>query len=53
MSLQSKFDRPKANRVFTNRERPIALFNAARVKPSLDNHHILGFYGIGGQGKTA
>jgi hypothetical protein len=51
MPPRSKYARPVANRVFTNRERPIALFNSARSAP--DRHHLLGFYGIGGQGKTA
>ncbi|GEM_PF-3116786 len=50
---RSKFARPVANRVFTNRERPIALFNAVRAYPSPNRHHILSFYSIGGQGKTA
>jgi len=53
MPPRSKYARPSANRVFTNRERPIALFNAARVQPAADQCHILVFYGIGGQGKTA
>lgn len=48
----SQYDRPEANRVFTNREKPIALFNAARTKLAPGQHHILTFYGVGGQGKT-
>ena len=55
--LQSRFatysDRPVANRIFTNRERPIALFDAARADLPPDRHRLLVFYGVGGQGKTA
>ncbi len=50
---RSKHDRPKANRVFTNREKPIALFNAARAGLDPARHQVLAFHGIGGQGKTA
>ena len=53
MPPRSKYARLVANRVFTNRERPIAWFNAARDQLPLDQHRILTFYGIGGQGKTA
>ncbi len=51
---RSRFaDRPTANRVFTNRDRPIAYFDAARANLPADEHRILGFHGVGGQGKTA
>ena len=53
MPPRSKYARPVANRVFTNREQPIALFNSARSALAPHRHHLLGFYGIGGQGKTA
>ncbi len=45
--------RPRANRVFTNRDRPIAHFDRAHAALAADKHRILGFYGVGGQGKTA
>ncbi|WP_026199341.1 hypothetical protein [Lamprocystis purpurea] len=45
--------RPRANRVFTNRDRPIAAFDRAHTTLAADEHRILGFYGVGGQGKTA
>jgi len=50
---KSRFDRPKANRVFTNRDKPIADFNAARASLSADSPRVLVFCGVGGQGKTA
>jgi len=53
MPPRSKYARPIANRVFTNRERPIAAFDAARADLRADAHRVLTFYGIGGQGKTA
>jgi tetratricopeptide (TPR) repeat protein len=53
MPPRSKFDRPAANREFVNRDRPIALFHAARADCMPGRHRILSFHGIGGQGKTA
>ena len=53
MPPRSKYDRPVANRVFTNREGPIAAFDAARAGLPADRHRLLTYYGIGGQGKTA
>ena len=53
MPPRSKFARPVANRVFTDRERPIEQFNAARRDLQPGRHRILSFYGVGGQGKTA
>jgi len=53
MSPRSRYARPTANRVFTNREGPIASFEAARADLSPDRHRILGFHGVGGTGKTA
>jgi hypothetical protein len=53
MPPRSKYARPAANRVFTNRERPIGLFNAARADVEPGRHRILSFYGVGGQGKSA
>jgi hypothetical protein len=50
--LRSRLDRPKANRVFTNREEPIAHFERARAELPVDQHRVLGFHGVGGQGKT-
>jgi hypothetical protein len=57
--LQSSFDRqadetrPKANRVFTDRDAPKAQFDQARADLPPDQHRLLVFYGVGGQGKTA
>ena len=52
MPPRSKYDRPVANRVFTNREGPIAAFDAARARLPADRHRVLTYYGLGGQGKT-
>ena len=53
MPPRSRYARPAANRIFTNREAPIASFNAARGNLPPERHRLLTFYGIGGQGKTA
>uniref|UniRef100_UPI0025F1FAB2 tetratricopeptide repeat protein n=1 Tax=uncultured Thiodictyon sp. TaxID=1846217 RepID=UPI0025F1FAB2 len=53
MSPRSRYARPAANRIFTNREGPIARFAAARADLPPDRHRILGFHGVGGTGKTA
>jgi tetratricopeptide (TPR) repeat protein len=50
---RSRFDRPAANREFTNREPAIEAFHQARKNLPVDCHRILGFHGVGGQGKTA
>lgn len=46
-------NRKSANKVFTNREKPIASFNQARASITEGEHHLLTYYGVGGQGKTA
>jgi hypothetical protein len=48
----SRFARPSANRIFTNRERPIVLFDEARADLPPGRHRLLGCHGVGGQGKT-
>ncbi|WP_157817931.1 hypothetical protein [Candidatus Thiodictyon syntrophicum] len=53
MSPRSRCARPAANRIFTNREGPIARFEAARADLPPDRHRILSFHGVGGTGKTA
>jgi tetratricopeptide (TPR) repeat protein len=50
---RSRFDRPAANRKFTNREPAIEAFHQARKNLPVDCHRILVFHGVGGQGKTA
>ncbi|AUB79742.1 hypothetical protein [Candidatus Thiodictyon syntrophicum] len=50
---RSRYARPVANRIFTNRERPIAAFEAARTDLAHDRHYLLCFYGVGGTGKSA
>ncbi len=44
---------PRSRHGFTNRERPIALFDQARADLPPDGYRLLVFYGVGGQGKTA
>jgi len=43
---------PSALDLFTDREQPQALFAQARAGLAADKHHILMFYGVGGQGKS-
>jgi tetratricopeptide (TPR) repeat protein len=44
----------KANKVFTDRERPVTLFlRAFDPPPAPDAYRALVFYGVGGEGKTA
>jgi len=43
---------PSALDLFTDREQPQALFEQARAGLAADKHHILMFYGVGGQGKS-
>ena len=44
---------PEANRIFVNRERPIAAFEDAARAVAPEASSLLVFYGIGGQGKSA
>lgn len=42
-----------ANKVFTDREKPVALFlDAFDPPPPVDAHRVLVFYGVDGEGKT-
>ncbi|WP_058553954.1 tetratricopeptide repeat protein [Thiohalocapsa sp. ML1] len=50
---QADDTRLKANRVFTDRDAPKAQFDQARAELPPDQHRLLVFYGVGGQGKTA
>lgn len=50
---QMSYKRPKAEDVFTDREKPFALFEAARNAIEPGRPKLLTFYGIGGQGKSA
>ena len=44
----------QAQRVFTDREHPIGLFKTAfDGSQGIDDYKVIGWYGIGGQGKTA
>ena len=44
----------QAQRVFTDREHPISLFKAAfDGSQGIDDYKVIGWYGAGGQGKTA
>lgn len=44
---------PDANRIFVNREKPIAAFETAARNIAADSSAVLVFYGIGGQGKSS
>ncbi|WP_231561845.1 tetratricopeptide repeat protein [Nitrosococcus oceani] len=46
-------NRPAANKQFINRDAPINAFQAARQALVSEQHYVLAFYGVGGQGKTA
>jgi tetratricopeptide (TPR) repeat protein len=44
---------PDANKIFVNREKPIAAFEDAAARIAPDSSSVLVFYGIGGQGKSS
>jgi tetratricopeptide (TPR) repeat protein len=46
-------DRPRANRIFVDREAPFGVFTRAALDLPADGLRLLVFYGVGGQGKTA
>jgi hypothetical protein len=45
--------RPRASKVFTDREEPQEHFHRTRADLPADRHRIQVLYGVGGQGKTA
>ena len=45
--------RPRANKVFTDRDEPQEHFHRTRADLPADRHRIQLVYGVGGQGKTA
>ena len=59
MKIRSKSSLPRASRVFTDREEPRASFwklynqTAAELQSGEGNIHVLGYYGIGGIGKSS